>query len=83
LGAFEAHYGVDPEGRIREILFGGDFISNHASVEELERGLVGCPLGPEALHARVTAVYSRPENFLLGIGPLETVTDTILKGLPT
>jgi len=81
LGALEAHLALDRGPTIREIVFGGDFIANSAAIESLERELRSCPIDRDAINAVVTRIFSRPENYWLGIGPLDTVADMIVRGL--
>jgi lipoate-protein ligase A len=82
LGMFEAYFNLDCQGMIEDVLFAGDFIANSAAINQLEHALRGCVAEPEAIDSVVTAVFSRPENFILGIGPTHTIAATICKGVP-
>src|SRR5439155_1013200 len=68
--------------RIREIVFAGDFIANSPAIERLEGELRGAPAEAGAVEAVTRAIFGRPENFLLGAGPLRTVADAVARGLP-
>jgi lipoate-protein ligase A len=81
LGIFEVRFAVEQERFLREVRFLGDFIANSAGIEELERSLKLCPLDWEAIALVVDQVYNRPENYLLGIGRLRTIPDTLLNGI--
>ncbi|TMA51319.1 MAG: hypothetical protein E6J76_10085 [Deltaproteobacteria bacterium] len=81
LGVLEAHFALDGD-RIREIVFAGDFIANSPAIERLERELRGAPAEAGAVEAVTRAVFGRPDNFLLGAGPLRTVADAVARGLP-
>ncbi len=80
LGVLEAHLAL-AGGRIEEAMLAGDFIANSPAVERLERALHGCPAEPAAVEAMVAGVFARPENFILGVGPVETVAGTIAQAL--
>jgi hypothetical protein len=77
LGVFEVYLAAR-DGVIVDALLGGDFIANSASVTELEEQLRGCRLERTAIAAIVDAVYADRRNFLLGVGPLAAVVETIL-----
>ncbi len=83
LGALEAYFSLANESTIREITFAGDFIANSTAIDALERELRSCPVDREAIHAVVTRIFSRPENYLLGIGRLETIAEMIVGGRPS
>jgi hypothetical protein len=77
LGVLEVYLSVT-DGTIADALLAGDFIADSASVERLEQRLRGCRFERGAISAVVEAVYADPHSFLLGVGPLQTVVDTIL-----
>lgn len=77
LGVLEVYLSV-LDGAIADVLFAGDFIADSASIERLEQRLRGCRFERAAIAAVVDAVYADPGSFLLGVGPLRTVVDTIL-----
>lgn len=80
LGAVEAYLSLAQDRFIKDFLLVGDFIANSPAVDALGRELRLCPLEWHAVHAVVQEVFSRPHNFLLGLGPLRTLTDLILRG---
>ncbi len=81
LGSLTAHFSLEQERFIEDIVLEGDFIANSAAIESLEHELRLCPAEWRAIDAVVSAVLARPENYILGIGPARTITDTICKGL--
>jgi hypothetical protein len=81
LGMFEAHFALEQGRFIKDIMFAGDFIANSAAIERLERDLRLCPAEWRAIDAVASEIFSQPDNYILGIGPLRTIADTITKGL--
>jgi len=81
LGRFEAHLALQNAHIIKRVTFAGDFIANSPAVIELERELKLCPAKWGPIEAVVRKVFSQPQNFILGIGRLRTVVDTILRGV--
>lgn len=79
LGRLDVYFGLTTDHRLRRVLLGGDLIANSASIEKLERALEGCALQRATIEAVVAAVYSRPENYLLGIGPLARIAEKICR----
>ena len=82
-GVLEAHFALEQERFIKEILFAGDFIANSPAIAELEYRLRLCPAERGAIARVVDGVFEDPANYLLGVGRLRTVADTIVKALPT
>jgi lipoate-protein ligase A len=82
LGTFTVCFSLTPELLLREVKFSGDFITNAEALAALEQELERCPAERQAIWQAVDRVFTRPQNFLLGIGPLETIPETIIKGLP-
>jgi len=82
LGVLEAHLAL-AGGRIEDAMLAGDFIANSPAIERLERALRGCPAEPAAVEAMVAGVFAQPENFILGVGPVGTVAETIVRALAT
>lgn len=80
LGSFEAHYAVEQERFLKEIMFSGDFLANSASIDRLEHELRLCPIDWRAIDAVANEIYGKPENYILGIGRLRTIADMILRG---
>ena len=81
LGVLEAHFVLDGD-RIREIVFAGDFLANSPAIEELERELRGRAAEASTVDAVVRAIFGRADNYLLGVGPLRTLADAVMRGLP-
>jgi hypothetical protein len=69
-------------GRIADVLVSGDFIADSSAIAELEAGLRGAAATPAGVAAAVDAVFARAAHFVLGIGPLPTLLDTIVQALP-
>ena len=82
LGVLEAHLAL-AAGRIREARLAGDFIADSPAVVRLEAALKGCPATAAAVAAVVDEVFANPRHFILGVGPVRTVADTIARALPT
>ena len=82
LGVLDAHLAVAGD-RLVEVVLAGDFIANSSAIARLEEELRGCPARPDVVEAAVAAVFTAPENFVLGVGPSRTVTDVIVKALAT
>lgn len=81
LGMLEAHFALEQERFLRDVVFAGDFIANSPGIERLERELRLCPAEWRAIDAVVSDVFAQPENYILGVGHVRTITDTICKGL--
>jgi hypothetical protein len=79
LGAFEAHVRLDAAGLIDEVMLAGDFIADAPSLTRLETRLRGCAPRVDAIRPIVQSVYGDPNSFLLGLGPLDLVADTIAR----
>ncbi len=82
-GVLEARFSLEQERFIKEIQFAGDFIANSPAVAALEYRLRLCPADWMAITRVVDAVFNDPLNYLIGVGRLRTVADTIVKGLPS
>lgn len=83
LGLFEAYFSIEQDRFLKEVSFVGDFIANSSSMEILERELRLCPVEWRAIDAVASQVFAQPENYILGIGPIRTIADTICKGMAT
>jgi lipoate-protein ligase A len=79
LGVFEAFFALRQERFIRDILFAGDFIANHAAIAALERKLRLCPLEWQAVNDVVNSVFESPANYLLGVGKLRVIADLLAR----
>jgi hypothetical protein len=76
----QVRFALTEEKTLAEVQFSGDLITNPAAIGALEQGLCGCPLEREALWSVVERIFLQPQHYLLGIGSLQTVLDTLLKG---
>ncbi len=81
LGVVQAELGVDA-GRLRAVRIGGDIIASSSAIAALETALAGCPADAAAIAAVVHEVFARPGHFVLGVGPLQNVTDAIVRAVP-
>jgi len=79
LGVLEAHVAC-ASGRLGGVLLAGDFIANSPAIAELEARLTGCAATPAAIDAVVRDVFAPAANFILGIGLLSALTDTVVRG---
>ncbi len=79
LGVLQVHFALTLERRLSEIQFSGDWIANPEAISALEQGLRGCPLEREVLWQVVDRIFLQPQHYLLGIGRLEVIPDTILQ----
>jgi hypothetical protein len=76
----QVRFAVTAEKTLAEVQFSGDLIANPAAITALEQALRGCPLEREALWQVVDQTFLQPQHYLLGVSPLATIPDTILKG---
>jgi len=81
LGVLEAHFSLAQNRLIKNMAFTGDFIANSPAIARLEDHLRGCSADRPAIDAVVTEVFAEPENYILGIGPLSAIAETIGQGL--
>lgn len=81
LGLFEADFSLEQDRFIKDIVFAGDFIANSAAIERLEHDLRLCLAEWRAIDAAASEIFAQPENFILGIGPVRTIAETITKAL--
>jgi len=78
LGVLEAHVAV-AAGHIVDVRLTGDFIASAATVARIERGLRGvAPERAVVLECVHTAIRG-PTDFVLGIRPLDTIADVVLR----
>ncbi len=81
-GVFEANFALEQGRFLKEVCFAGDFIADSPAIASLEYRLRLCPAERGAIARVVDAVFGDPAHYLLGVGPLRVVADTIVKGLP-
>jgi lipoate-protein ligase A len=79
LGVLHVRLSLTPEKTVAEIQLSGDLIADPAAIDALEQGLCRCPLQQEALWQVVDQLFLQPQHYLLGVGRLETIVETILK----
>jgi lipoate-protein ligase A len=81
LGVLEAHVGMAADGTIAELMLAGDILAPSGTVARLEQAVRGCPPERNRLAAVIADVVRPPHDFILGVGPLDTVADTIVRGV--
>jgi hypothetical protein len=83
LGTIEAHVALAADATIAEVTLAGDFIADAAAIAQVERELRGCPVQRMDVGGIVAAVFAQPSSFILGVGPISTVTDVVMKACLT
>jgi hypothetical protein len=81
LGLLEAHCALAGDGTLAEVMLAGDLIAPSATVARLEQALRGCPPIVERVTAVVDQVVRPPDDFILGVGPLRTIAETIARAV--
>src|SRR5262249_53872745 len=81
LGRLEAHCAMAADGTLAEVVLAGDFLAPSSTIDRLERALRGCRPDVTALEAIIAGVVRPPEDFILGVGPLRTVAETIARAV--
>ena len=81
-GVLEAHFALEQGRFLKDVCLAGDFIANSPAIASLEYRLRLCPAERGAIARVVDAVFGDPAHYMLGVGPLRAVADTIIKGLP-
>jgi lipoate-protein ligase A len=82
-GVLEAHFALEQGRFLKDVCFAGDFIADSPAIASLEYRLRLCPAERGAIARVVDTVFGDPAHYMLGVGPLRVVADTIVKGLPT
>jgi lipoate-protein ligase A len=81
LGVFEIFFALEQERFLGDVMLAGDFMANSPAIESLEHVLRMCPAEWQAVHTVVSDIFACPDNYILGIGDLRTISDTITKAL--
>jgi lipoate-protein ligase A len=81
LGVLDVRLAVGADGRVRDAGISGDLIAADDTIPALEEALSGCPPERAAVAAVVTSVLDDPHHFLLGIGPADTLVDTVMRAI--
>ena len=81
LGVLEAHVGMAGDGTIGELMLAGDILAPSGTVARLEQAVRGCSPERARLAAVIAEVVRPPHDFILGVGPLDTIADTIVRGV--
>jgi len=81
LGTLDVHLAVGADGRIRDACVAGDLIAGDDTIPALEEGFRGCVADRPAVAAMAERVLTAPRRFLLGIGPVDTLVETVMRAL--
>jgi hypothetical protein len=81
LGLLEAYCALASDGTLDEVMLAGDVIAPSATIARLEQALRGCPPLHDRLCAVIEDVVRPPRDFVLGVGPLRTIGETILRAV--
>src|SRR5204863_127253 len=79
-GALEAHVAVEDD-TIADVMLAGDFIANSPAIAALEDALRRGRAERPPIEDAVRRVFGQPANFILGVGPVDTVAETIVRAL--
>ena len=82
-GVLEAHFALEQGRFLKEVCLAGDFIADSPAIAAVEYRLRLCPAERGAIARVVDTVFGDRAHYLLGVGPLRAVADTIVKGLPS
>jgi lipoate-protein ligase A len=82
-GVLEVHFALEQGRFLKDVMIAGDLIADSPGIEALEYRLRLCPTEPAAIARVVESIFGDPAHFLLGVGPLRTVAETIMKGIPS
>ncbi|MGH7339575.1 MAG: hypothetical protein ACREKH_03720, partial [Candidatus Rokuibacteriota bacterium] len=69
------------DGRIDDACISGEVIAGEDTIPALEEGLRGCAPDRTAVAGVVERVLAEPRRFLLGIGPVDTLVETVMRAL--
>jgi lipoate-protein ligase A len=81
LGALEVHLALGSDARIRDACISGDLLAGDDTIPALEQALRGCAPDRPAVAAAVTRALAESHRFLLGVGPVDTLVDTVVRAL--
>lgn len=79
LGVLEVHVAVADDGTLARVALCGDLLAPGWAVASLEGALVGCAPDVDQVAAVVERTMAAPGAFLLGVGPLRTLAETIVR----
>ena len=79
IGVLEALLALGARGEIDDVVLAGDFIANAPAIEVLEQQLRSRRLERFAIAPVIEEVFSKRENFILGIGKPSAITDLLLR----
>ena len=79
LGTLDVHLALGAGGHIQDACISGDLIAGDDTIPALEEALRGCPADRAAIGGAVQRVLTEPHRFLLGVGPVDTLVDTVMK----
>ncbi|HEV7733613.1 MAG TPA: hypothetical protein VGR62_15710 [Candidatus Binatia bacterium] len=79
LGVLEVDLSLAADGSIAAAAVCGDLLAPSWAIAQLQAALRGCAPALEPVSAVVEATFAMPGAFVLGIGPLRTLTETIVR----
>ena len=81
LGKFQVGCALQQRHFLTNVTFAGDFIATGGIIPELERKLRLCPAEWKAIGLATDQVYTDPYRNILGIGPRQTIPNTIMQAV--
>jgi hypothetical protein len=81
LGTLETHCALGENSRLREVMLAGDLLVPSRTMARLEQALGGCRASLEPLAAAIDDVVRPPTDFILGVHPLRTIAETIVRAV--
>src|SRR5262249_17850303 len=81
LGVLEARARLSADGTLDEVMLAGDVLAPSGTMARLEGALRGCLPARERLDAVIPQAGGPPHDFILGVGPLATIAETIVRGV--
>lgn len=79
LGVLEVQLALAADGTIAEVAVCGDLLAPSWAIARLEAALRGCVAALQPVSAIVESTFAAPGAFVLGIGPLGTLAETIVR----
>jgi len=79
LGVLEAHCARAADGSLAAVRLVGDLLAPSGTIERLEAALRGCRVDGAAIQTVVDDVVRPPRDFILGVGPLRAIAETVVR----
>jgi hypothetical protein len=81
LGTLEAHCALGEDLRLRDILLAGDLLAPSRTMTRLEAALRGLVPRLDVVAPAIERVVRQPGEFVLGVHPLGTIAETIVRAV--